>query len=67
MFIRKKNYQEKLDLINDYRDLCMRKYNEIYSLEVEVENLKGLVKVMDERNKELEAKLGKEAKDERKV
>lgn len=57
MFVSKKKYQEKLDLINDYRDLCMRKYNEVYSLEVERDNLKGLVKTLEERIKRLESKL----------
>ena len=71
MFISKKKYQEEVDsakdLITGYRNRCMRLYSKIFELEVERDNLKGLVEVMDKRNKELEAKLGMEVSNERKV
>ena len=54
MFVSKKKYKEKLELLDVYRDKCMEKYNEIYKLEMERDNLKGLVDILENRVKMLE-------------
>lgn len=54
MFISKKKYQEKLYLIEDYKKLCDKKDAEIYDLEVEKSNLKGLVETLEARIRTLE-------------
>ena len=67
MFVSKKKYKEKSDLADAYRDRCMEKYNEVFKLEMEIDNLKGLIKILEDRNKELEDKLRREERDEREI
>lgn len=54
MFIRKKTYQDKLDLIDAYKARCDRYREEIYKLKLDKENLNGLNDSLERRIKILE-------------
>lgn len=54
MIISKKKYQEKLDLIEGYKRLCDKRDAEIYELEIERSNLKGLIETLEARIRTLE-------------
>lgn len=49
MFISKKKYQEKLDLIEGYREKNNEKQNKIYDLEIEKSSLENKINILEQR------------------
>ena len=50
MFISKKKYQEKLDLIEGYRERNNEKQNKIYDLQIEKSNLENRINILEQNN-----------------
>lgn len=53
MFISKKKYKEKLDLLEGYREKSHIKQNKIYDLEIEKSRLENKTEILEENNRAL--------------